>query len=125
MYFKAMLCDDERNTEISPINIQDDIAGNVVFCAKDYDSMEIFYTEVMNFIKILLNARQKLVVRQEEFNTIVIEYNYDESMCGFGGPEVYWLSPEESREIENFREVHKDNIVKNAYDEIDWINVNE
>lgn len=58
-------------------------------------TQEDFYNDVGQVLKLLLKYGNTAVVRQEERDIIVIEYNHDERFDGWGCPNPYWLTDEE------------------------------
>ena len=75
---------------------------SMVFCKDRYDGdLEAMWVDVAKFVQIILKNENLCVIQQEDFDTIVIQYEHDDnnsSNC-FGCDQPIWLTPEEQELI--------------------------
>ena len=63
-----------------------------VFTPDNYDDLDAMWEDITTFIRILLNNSYTVVIRDDDIDIIVVEYNYDTSKTDYGTPELEWIT---------------------------------
>lgn len=76
----------------------ENLPQRLVFSVDEYGTSDEMWASIMKFIKILLDNRNLMTVKMEEYGIINIEYSYaDESM---GTPMPYWMTPDDAWSVD-------------------------
>ena len=71
-----------------------------VFTPDSYDDLDAMWEDITTFIRILLNNSYTVVIRDDDVDIIVVEYNYDTSKTDYGTPELEWITLDEAEALE-------------------------
>ena len=78
--------------------------NEMVFTSERYDNMEDMWHDIAQFIKLLLSNDYTMVIRDDDVNIIVIEYEHNELVEPWGCPNPHWFTEEEAYSIEQLNE---------------------
>lgn len=73
--------------------------GQITLDRCNYDTKERFFTTLANQIQVLMDNDYICTVKKEDCDYYTITYDFDDT--SLGGSYPYWLSSEESEELEN------------------------
>ena len=71
--------------------------NEMVFCIEDYDDPSLFWKNIIDFIRILMDNQYVMTIEEEEKGIVVIRYDYQE--IGFGSKYPYWLTEQEREKL--------------------------
>ena len=72
----------------------------IVFTIEDFG--EDLWSEVAEFLRIATRAGYTCEVYEDDFDIIVVRYNYEKSK-EFGNPTIEWVTPAELVVLDNYR----------------------
>lgn len=72
----------------------------IVFAIEDFG--EDLWSEVAEFLRIATRAGYECEVYEDDFDIIVVRYNYEKSK-GFGNPTLEWVTQAEFVVLDNYR----------------------
>ena len=79
--------------------------NSIVFTEDKYSSLDDMWAEIARTLQTLIRQEYKCEIYDDDFNVIVINYEYADS--GMGGPYLMWLNDDEAELVETFRETGK------------------
>lgn len=76
--------------------------NEMVFAPDRYDDdVNAMWVDIAKFIKMLTDNEYVAVVRDDDIDIIVVEYEHDERIEEWGVPTVKWLTPEQVELLED------------------------
>ena len=79
--------------------------NQIVFDVENYGKDENkMWIDIANQLKTLINNKYVCKVCDAYCGLVVIEYEHNNALTGYGNPELHWLTIEEVLEIESARE---------------------
>ena len=75
--------------------------NEMVFVPDRYDNnVNAMWEDITKFIKMLTDNEYVAVIRDDDVNVIVVEYEHDETKEEWGVTTVKWLTPEQVATLE-------------------------
>jgi len=74
--------------------------NEMVFTADRYETVDEMWEDIKRFIKLLLSNDYTMVIRDDDVDIIVIEYEHNELVEPWGCANPHWLTEEEAYSIE-------------------------
>lgn len=81
--------------------------NHIVFTIDNFDSKEELYIAVAKQLQLLLDGGYITVVRLDETDIVVIEFEHDENFGAWGCANPVWITQEEEFYLENRDECEK------------------
>ena len=69
--------------------------NRITFNPEKYKNEVEMWKDITSFMQMLLKNEYVMVVREEDFGIITIEYNYDTNCDCYGVANPYWISQDE------------------------------
>jgi len=70
--------------------------NEMVFCIADYDDPSLFWKNMIDFIRILMDNQCVMTIEEEEKGVVIIHYDYYETCYG---KNPYWLTEQEREKL--------------------------
>lgn len=78
--------------------------NRMTFNPEKYKNEVEMWKDITSFMQTLLKNEYVMVVREEDFGIIEVEYNYDERKDCYGSANPYWISQDEYINILDIRD---------------------
>lgn len=79
--------------------------NQIVFDVENYGKDENkMWVDIANQLKTLINNKYVCKVCDADCGLVAIEYEHDNSLTGYGTPELHWITADEFWNIESARE---------------------
>lgn len=117
--YNASLYVDENNDyqiDVDYSHIKDSFSGELVVAKQDDESDSEYFERIGEIINMLLENEYACIVKREETDITIIQYEHDESLDEWGCSVPMWVSDEERDLINDFRGNILENINGNETD---------
>lgn len=79
--------------------------NRICFDPENYKNKNEMWNDITATIQVLFKNQYVVVMREEDFGIVTIEYEYDEHINHYGCANPYWITEEEYRDVLTAREV--------------------